>query len=80
MRWMWLLLLAVVLGGCTDAPNTARLLEAEGMQNVQITGYQFFGCGQEDWYHTGFRGIKNGKAVEGVVCSGILKGHTIRYF
>jgi hypothetical protein len=74
------LLFAVGCGSTGGSEKAARdLLIADGVQNVQMTGYAFFGCSDRDTFHDGFTGTKNGIAVEGVVCSGFLKGATIRY-
>ena len=70
----------MLLSGCT-APQDARdALEAQGFTEVSAGGYAFFGCGNDDQFHTEFT-AKNaaGKRVSGVVCSGWLKGATIRY-
>jgi chloramphenicol 3-O-phosphotransferase len=72
-------MLAFLLAGCTSSDEAIRALSAAGYTNIQITGYQFLGCDEKDTFHTGFvaRGA-NGQAIEGVVCSGIFKGATIR--
>lgn len=75
-----LIILTMILTGCSDGLNASRILEADGVTEIEITGYQYFGCGKDDTVHTGFRGHKNTKKVAGVVCSGLFKGYTIRYF
>lgn len=66
--------------GVTDEATAARILESEGITDVRFTGYDAFACSEGDWYHTGFEGIRNGKPVSGVVCSGLLlKASTVRY-
>lgn len=70
----------MLLSGCT-APQDARdALEAQGFTEVSTGGYAFFGCGNDDAFHTEFT-AKNaaGKRVSGVVCSGWFKGATIRF-
>lgn len=68
------------LGGCTDAPKATNLLQQQGYSQVEITGYRFFGCGEQDAWHTGFVATApNGQRVEGVVCEGVFKGQTIRF-
>lgn len=74
----------VVLAGCTDADGARRAVEAQGLKDVKITGYRFWGCSSgkdsDDTYHTGFEAKgPSGQQVTGVVCSGILKGSTVRY-
>jgi len=75
-----LVLLFLAMAACTNEPEARRVAEYEGITNVEMTGYQFFSCSKDDWYHTGFRGTKNGHTIYGVVCSGILfKSATLRY-
>ena len=75
-------LAALSLSACTDAPNANRVLQDAGYTDIQITGYQFSGCGKEDNYHTGFTAKgPTGRKVSGVVCSGygvFGKSNTIR--
>ena len=75
------LVLAVSLAGCTDADNAVRVLEANGYEQIQITGYSLFGCSEDDFQRTGFKAVgPTGKKVEGTVCSGLLfKNSTIRF-
>lgn len=74
-----LTLVAVALVGCTDSDVANKALAGAGYTDIEITGYAFFGCSEDDAVHTGFKakGL-NGAPVEGVVCSGWLKGATIR--
>jgi hypothetical protein len=69
-----------ILGGCTAPDKSYRLLEQRGYTNIEITGYKFFACGQDDLTHTGFK-AKNmaGNTIEGTLCCGILKSCTIRF-
>lgn len=68
------------LAACDD-PNTAkRTLSQMGYTDIEITGYSLFGCGKDDDFHTGFAATSpNGLRVTGVVCSGWLKGATVRF-
>lgn len=61
-------------------PDEARaVLSAQGYTQVEITGSRLFGCGREDVYRTGFRAVgPTGVPAQGVVCSGIFKGATVR--
>lgn len=63
----------------TDREGAMRTLTAAGYTDVRITGYAFFGCGDDDAFRTAFeaRGVA-GTKVTGVVCRGIWKGATIR--
>ncbi len=82
MKYAALGLLVIGLTACTDAGTATRILKAQGYKDVQITGYRFFGCGEQDQYRTGFKAIgPSGDQVEGVVCSGISflgKSSTVR--
>lgn len=81
MKKFILIASVVFLAACTQPDKTTRTLEASGYKEIQITGYDFFGCGERDYFHTGFiaKGA-NGQAVEGVVCGGWFKGATIRVY
>lgn len=69
------------LTACTDSGNAYRVLREQGFKNIQITGYEFFACSEDDFYSTGFIAEKDGNFVKGVVCSGFLfKSSTIRFF
>jgi len=74
-------LLAALLCGCTNEGKAFEALDNEGFTDIKFTGYQFFECGKDDTYHTGFTAKNsNGKTVTGTVCGGLLfKGSTIRY-
>lgn len=76
---MIVVLCLFMLVGCTDSPAAKRVLTQQGYTQVQTTGLRFFTCGEGDLYRTGFTGKSPaGINVEGTVCSGIFKGHTIR--
>lgn len=76
----WMIFVLTFLSACTNRNDAEKALRAEGYTNIQITGYDFFACGKDDFYHTGFKAInREGKTVEGTVCSGILKKSTVRY-
>lgn len=71
--------IAGIAAACTDAPGAEKALQAAGYRDVQLTGYQMFGCGEKDTFRTGFTAIgPTGVRVNGAVCSGWLKGSTIR--
>ncbi len=70
-----------LLTACSDATAAKRALEDAGYTEVRTTGHSFWGCGQGDTYKTGFNAVgPTGRAVKGVVCSGWMKGATIRLF
>lgn len=79
-RIVFCLFFVFIMIGCTNNSGMKTLMENEGYTNIEPTGYRFFMCSQDDFYHTGFKATKNGKVVTGAVCEGIfLKGKTIRY-
>jgi hypothetical protein len=64
----------------TDNDGSRRTLDAAGYSNIELTGYKWYGCGQDDSYHTAFSATNPaGKRVSGVVCCGMMKGCTIRF-
>lgn len=73
------LVLSLFVLGCTDEGSARRILEAEGYEKIEMTGYKFLMCSEDDFYRTGFSATKNGKSISGAVCAGFfLKGSTIR--
>ena len=79
-KCLLIILMSTALTSCSvDLEKATRLLTAEGITNIKLTGYSWFGCGKEDEYNTGFTGIKNNIEISGYVCCGIVKGCTIRY-
>ncbi|HET8687295.1 MAG TPA: hypothetical protein VFM18_11625 [Methanosarcina sp.] len=67
-------------GGCTNSQKTIRTLEDQGYTNVETTGYAFFGCPEDDTFHTAFKATSpNGHKVSGVACSGWIFGSVIRF-
>lgn len=72
-------------GGCdADPVDSERILRDEGYTNIQFTGYQWFECGEHDYYNQGFDAIRNMpdgtvRHVHGVICCGAMKACTIRH-
>ncbi len=70
---------SAVLSGCTSETEATRALTGAGYTNITMTGYRFFLCDENDTWSTGFEATgPNGNRVSGAVCSGVLKGATIR--
>ena len=70
----------LMLAACSDAPSAERALDNLGFKDVKVTGYRIWGCGEEYTFHTGFEAVNpNGKIVTGVVCSGWLRGSTVKF-
>lgn len=80
MKKMFSILMIICLVGCSDPKTAIKVLENEGFDKAAIGGHVFFACAQGDIYSTEFVGYKNGRKIHGVVCSGLFKGATIRYF
>ncbi len=73
----------IFIGGlaaaCSDPQAARKALADAGYTNVETTGYSMFACGKDDNFATGFKAVgPSGRKVEGAVCSGWLKGSTIR--
>lgn len=74
-------LMALALAGCTREDQARNTLTGAGFKDIKITGYYFFGCSKDDTFHTGFTARSpSGQFVEGVVCSAVFKGATIRTY
>lgn len=81
MKVVFIALALITLIGCTNQSDAMRALTAQGFTDVRFTGYSFFACGKDDFFHTGFI-AKNaqGLEVKGTVCSGLIfKNSTIRF-
>lgn len=75
-----LLALSLLVGCSADNGKVARVLEHEGCTQTVVGGWEFFnGCGEKDTFTNSFSCVKNGTPVKGWVCSGLLKGYTVRY-
>lgn len=75
-----LVLLVLMLMGCT-APNRSKAAaEAAGFRDVKTEGYAWFSCGGDDEFATEFEGVNaQGDHVVGVVCCGLFKSCTVRF-
>lgn len=80
-----LMLVAVFFSivSCTsdnDFSKGKKQLENQGYTDIVNTGYNAFCCDEKDSFSTGFKAKdKNGNEVKGCICSGVLKGITIRF-
>lgn len=75
-----LLVIALMVAGCTQPEKARAVLAAQGLTDIKITGYSAFSCSKDDNYATGFEATSvNGTKVKGTVCAGMLKGATVRY-
>ncbi len=72
--------LALVLVNCgVPHSDMERMMRQEGISSYLDRGYTFLGCGEDDSFKSQFTGMKNGQAISGYVCGGLVKGYTIRY-
>ena len=63
----------------TKPERATRTLLAQGYTEVRTTGYAYFDCGKGDLFATAFEATSpSGQRVKGAVCSGLLKGNTVR--
>lgn len=71
---------AVLLVACEDRPGADRALRDAGFHPIQVGGYGYFDCSEDDVYRTRFRALSpdSSRMVNGCVCRGFFKGHTIR--
>lgn len=68
------------MSACTNEEDAYRALQAEGFEDIKFTGYDFFACSEDDFYHTGFIAKRNQLEVRGTVCSGLFfKRSTVRW-
>jgi len=69
----------LVVSGCTDEDGSRRALKAMGFKSINLKGYAFFGCSEDDEFHTRFSAVNvNNEYVTGVVCCGFMKNCTVR--
>lgn len=80
----WVLIGALAVSGiaCTDENAARETLRAAGYSQIEITGYDWFACGEGDGTCTGFRAKgPTGVPVHGAVGCGFWswqKGCTLR--
>lgn len=79
MKSLLFLCVAVLLSACTQSDRATHALQDAGYTDIRTTGYAFFACSEKDTFATGFEAVgPTGRKVSGAVCSGFLKGQTIR--
>ena len=67
-------------GGCEEGDRGREILEQQGYEDIRMTGYAPFQCGEGDISSSGFEATApNGARVEGVVCCGLAKRCTVRF-
>jgi hypothetical protein len=81
MKLLLAIFATLFVASCSSSEEATRVLQEQGYRNIQTTGYDWFGCSEKDNFHTGFEATSpGGFPVTGVVCSGFLKGNTIRLY
>lgn len=73
---------SIVIPMNSDRSSLIPFLENQGYKDVSISGYSFFGCGNNDFYRNKFSAINpSGNKIEGIVCEGLFfKAKTIRLY
>lgn len=71
---------AVALASCTVSEDRATsIIRSHGYTNIELGGPSIFGCSQDDTLTRTFKATaQNGARVSGSICSGLLKGATVR--
>ena len=70
----------LALAGCTNSEQATRALAGAGYRDINITGFRFFGCPENNIYSTGFVATgPGGQRVRGVVCADVFRAATIRF-
>lgn len=75
-----ILLISAIFTACSSPNDTNKALKAQGFTDIETHGRAFFSCSEDDTFATKFTATNpKGERVAGTVCSGWLKGATIRY-
>lgn len=74
------IVIAVSILSCTNPHDAKKALLDAGYHPIEVGGYGFFSCSEDDAYATRFVAYSpdSSRVVKGCVCSGFLKGSTIR--
>jgi len=79
-KLLFITVFALMLIGCSRPDATKQVLAKQGYTQIQTHGYGLFSCDEKDTFSTKFTALSPaGVRVSGVVCSGVFKGHTIRF-
>lgn len=73
-------LAVVIFSSCTNSNGAKEALKDAGYHPIEVGGYGWFSCGEDDFYSTKFKAYSpdSSRIVEGSVCQGFFKGKTIR--
>ena len=81
MKRLMIIITPLILASCmTDVKSAKHALIDAGYHPITVGGYDWLGCGQDDFYSTKFKAYSSDstRIVKGCVCGGIFKGQTIR--
>jgi hypothetical protein len=75
-----LTLLVMLSLSCTNKKGAENALKDAGYHPIEVGGYGWFDCSEDDMYATRFRAYSpdSSRIVKGCVCQGMFKGKTIR--
>lgn len=74
------LAICVTLIGCTSEKDVYTATHALGLTDVEPGGHAWFACSDDDSFATKFTAKNDkGETVSGAVCSGFMKGATVRF-
>lgn len=75
-----ILLFGLLIISCTNKEDATKALLDASYHPIEVGGYGWFDCGQDDFYSTRFKAYNSDstRIVTGCVCSGLFKGKTIR--
>lgn len=81
-KFLAIVIVGIVCAGCSDPSSARRALDNMGFTDIELSGWSpFAGCGENDTFVTRFKARgPTGNNVAGVVCSGWLKGATVRFY
>lgn len=70
----------VTLRILSPVDSATEALKDAGYHPIEVGGYSWFSCGQEDLFSTNFKALSpdSSRTVTGAVCQGLFKGKTIR--
>jgi hypothetical protein len=75
-----ILIFVGLFAGCSSSSDATKALKAQGFTDIKTHGRAFFACSEDDSFATKFTAKNSkGETVTGAVCSGWLKGSTIRF-
>ena len=79
MKTIILIIAIALLSGCYSNKDAIAALTTSGYTDIELHGYAAFSCAKDDTFAIKFTAKSpSGEAATGAVCSGWLKGKTIR--